>query len=450
MIETISDVTRFQTENQRGDWIVHSIPVHVCHSAISHPSILFIRNISTGKTYYYAFNHPDSKPKINSEVIYTILQMPNKKWTLDKKSFDHCYKEISNVYDANAFLWMKSNEIFEILDYETSAHNFIRKNSLEYKMLNLVIPLMKHKEMFDEIADDLSKLIGKYEPDLTFSRFNDLIIGTLGELERQGICVDRELFKSRYKLDPGVSGMVYSQYNVYTSTGRPSNRYEGVNYAALSQNDGARKCFISRYGKEGAIVVLDYTTFHPRIISRLVKYNIPLTTDIYTYLAKLYFKKNEVDEIDIKEAKNLTFRQFYGGIEDKYSHIKFLASIKNYMDEQWEFFKTKGYIQTPFFKRKITSRHLLDPSPPKVFNYILQATEGELSIPKIKSVLDFLRGYKTKAILYIYDAILFDYYKPEGMGLLKEIQKIMSFNGQFPMKAYMGNSYQDVKPIVVE
>jgi len=36
------------------------------------------------------------------------------------------------------------------------------------------------------------------------------------------------------------------------------------------------------------------------------------------------------------------------------------------------------------------------------------------------------------------------------MGLLKEIQKIMSFNGQFPMKAYMGNSYQDVKPIVVE
>jgi hypothetical protein len=449
MIETLSDLTRFQLENQQGDWIVHSVPISDSHPATAQPSILFIRNIITGKTYYYAFHHPDSKPQIGSEMVRGILQMKNCKWTLDKKAFDQCYWRVPNVYDANALSWMRTNEIFELSEYETSAHYLIRKNALEHDCLNLVIPLMKHKEMFDDLADDLTELVKGYKPDLPFIRFNDLIIGTLGDLERQGICVDRKLFVERYKQDPGITGIVYSQYNVYTSTGRPSNRYGGVNYAALNQTDSTRKCFISRHGENGAVVVLDYTAFHPRIISRLVKYDVPITTDVYEYLAKLYFNKKTVDETDIKEAKNLTFRQFYGGIEDKYSHIKYFASTKDFMTEQWENFKSNGYVLTPFFKRQITAKHVSDPNPSKVFNYILQATEGELSIPKVKAVLEYLRGYKTCAVLYTYDAVLFDYYKPEGMDLLRDIQRIMSFEGRFPMKAYMGETYDDVKQIVI-
>jgi hypothetical protein len=449
MIETISDLTRFQLEIQLGAWFVHSVPVSDSHSATVQPSILFVRNILTGKTYYYAFFHPDSKPSIDPEMIRGILQMPNCKWALDKKAFDQCYWRVPNVYDVNALSWMRTNEIFEASEYETPAHYLVRKNASENDGMNLVIPLMKHKEMFDALADDLTEVVKDYEPDLTFTRFNDLIIGTLGDLEKQGICVNRVLFKERYKQDPGITGITYSQYNVYTSTGRPSNRYGGVNYAALNQTDGTRKCFISRYGENGAIVVLDYTAFHPRIISRLVKYDVPITTDIYGYLAKLYFNKKTVDETDIKEAKAITFRQFYGGIEDKYSHIKYLASVKGFMTEQWEQFKSKGYVPTPFFKRQITSRHISEPDPPKVFNYILQATEGELSIPKVKAVLDFLKGHKTCAVLYTYDAVMFDYYKLEGLELLRDIQKIMSFDGRFPMKAYMGDSYQDVKQITL-
>lgn len=451
MIETISDLTKFQLENQTGNWIVHAVPIPEAHPAIAQPSILFIRNILTGKTYYYAFYHPDSKPSVDKLKFYDILStFQNVKWALDKKAFNQMFHRVPNILDSNALSWMKNNEIFEASEYETSAHYLVRKNAVGHDCLNLVIPLLKHKEAFDEMADDITELVKEYEPDLMFTRFNDLIIGTLGDLERQGICVDRKLFKERYDIDPGVTGITYSQYNVYTSTGRPSNRYGGVNYAALNQTDGTRKCFISRYGEDGAVVVLDYTTFHPRIISRLVKYDVPITTDIYEYLAKLYFQKKKVDETDIKESKNITFRQFYGGIEDKYSHIKFLASIKDFMNEQWQLFNTQGYVLTPFFKRRITSKHISDPDPPKVFNYILQATEGELSIPKVKAVLEFLKGYKTQAVLYTYDAVLYDFYIPEGMELLREVQKIMSFDGRFPMKAYMGDSYQDVKQISLE
>lgn len=448
MIETTADLTCFQLENQQGDWIVHVVPECIdTHPAVSYPSIIFIRNILTGKSYCYSSNHPDSRPEIDNVMFREILRsFTNRKWTIDKKAIDHMLG-MQNVCDANLVSWMQTNEMFETSEYETPAHYLVRKNAMGYDRLNLVIPLMKHKEAFEDLAEDLTVLLGGYEPDLTFTRFNDLIIGTLGELERQGIFVDRELFKARYNIDPGPPGIVWSQYNVYTSTGRPSNRYENVNYAALNHSDGTRKCFRSRYGKDGCMVLLDYTAFHPRIISRLTKYDVPITTDIYAYLARLYFNKKTVDETDIANAKILTFRQVYGGVEDKYSHIKWLGCLKSFIDEQWEHFQSKGYVLTPFFKRRITAKHISDPNPPKVFNYILQAVEGELSIPKVKAVMDYLRDKKTRAVLYTYDSVMFDYYKPEGMDLIRGIHTIMNFEGRFPMKAYMGETYQDVKQI---
>ena len=36
-------------------------------------------------------------------------------------------------------------------------------------------------------------------------------------------------------------GMFYSEYNLFTSTGRPSNRFGGINFAALNKKDGSRE-----------------------------------------------------------------------------------------------------------------------------------------------------------------------------------------------------------------
>ena len=405
MIETEADLKQFQQENLQGDWILHLIPLTDHHPVICCISILFIRNILTGKTYYYAWNHPDSKPSF-SGFDQIIRSNNNKKWVLDKKSFEQMFGKAPNVLDANLLLWMRENETIELSDYDTDAHYLIRKNAAGHDRLNAIIPLMKHKEMFDELADDLTNLVQGYEPDHAFQEFNHWIIETLGELEQQGIHVERNRFRDRYKQECVVKDTVYSQYNVYTSTGRPSNSYDGVNYAALNHGDGTRKCFTSRSGKDGCMVVLDYTTFHPRIVGHLVKYNVPIDVDFYAYLAKHYFQKQEIDETDIKNAKALTFRQFYGGVEDKYLHIRYLSSIRDYTYEQWDLFKSRGYVETPFFKRRITANHILQPDPPKVFNYLLQATEGELSIPQVKNVLEYLKPKYTKAVLYTYDAVL--------------------------------------------
>jgi hypothetical protein len=213
----------------------------------------------------------------------------------------------------------------------------------------------------------------------------------------------------------------------------------------LNKDDGCRKAFVSRHGENGKLVLIDYSAFHPRIISLLTDYPIPAETDIYEYLARLYFNNPVVDETDIADAKLITFRQLFGGVETKYQHIKYLANLKNFIDYHWGFFNQNKYVETPMLKRKITDKHIKEPKPATVFNYILQAVEGEISIPILGEVNEFLRDKKTKAVLYTYDSILFDYCVEDGVRLMPKIREMMSFGGTFPTKVYVGDNYQDME-----
>lgn len=445
MIETVEDFQKFLAESD-GEWIVHVVPLEEeIHPAENSPSIIFIRIISTGKTYYYAWNHPDSRPTLSQKVFAGgLYETENHKWALDRKSFNQLFR-LRNVYDANFCGFLRKNEIFEFHEFDTAAHGLIRGNSNGTKGLNRIIPLMKHLEAFNDLCDAILKM--RCNLDRSTLLVNEGLIETLGFLEMAGIYVNREKFCKYFPIQPNDQNMVYSQYNLYTSTGRPSNRYRGVNYAALNSKDGSRAAFVSRFGKNGRIVVVDYTAFHPRIICMLTGYEMPVTTNIYEYLAKLYYQKKIVDDIDIAEAKGLTFRQLYGGVEDKYAHIKYLGNLRNFIQEQWEFFQKNGFILTPIFKRKITDKHLTDPNPAKVFNYILQAVEGEIAIPRLQEVQRYLASKQTRAILYTYDAVLYDFHKDDGLETLNHIREIMSFDGKFPMKTYIGDSYQTVKQV---
>jgi hypothetical protein len=446
MIETSADCIRFLAESS-GEWIVHVVPVEEgVHPADNAQSILFIKVLSTEKTYYFAPDHPDSTPSIRPEEFLNecLRHTKNLKWALDRKAFLQLIR-IPCVYDANLCGYLKACEAVDANEFNTSAHDLVQRNSHGAKRLNRIIPLMKHLEAFEDMCKTIKKMIGNMSKSTLL--VNDVILETLGYLEQVGICVDPAIFGKYFQVKPNASGRVFSQYNIYTSTGRPSNRFGGVNYAALNTKDGSRASFVSRYGKDGRMVVVDHTAFHPRIVCKLTGYHIPVGTDIYGYLAKLYFQKKSVDDMDITEAKKLTFRQLYGGVEEKYIHIKYLANLKAYIDEQWEFFQKNGYVLTPFFKRKITDKHITEPDPPKVFNYILQAAEGEIAISKLQEVQMYLASKKTKAVLYTYDAVLYDFHKDDGLQTLNRIREIMSFDGIFPMKTYIGENYHSVKQI---
>jgi len=454
MIYTVEDIKKFQIENVVGDWIIHIVPLDdKIHSANNKPSIFFIKNIETSKIYYYIFNHPDSLKKVitDSDFINEILlKSENIKWAVDKKSILQ-YIPIKNVYDVNLYSFIKNNEILNVDDYETIIHKQLKIRVQHIDKFSRVVPILKHKEMFSGLCDDVEQIIKKYTIDQSFLNINNIIIPTLSDLEKNGIYVNPTLFKKYFDIYPNDKNYVYSQYNIYTSTGRPSNRYDSINYAAIPQNDGSRSAFISRFSKSGKMILIDYAAFHPRIVCNLINYPLPTDIDIYSYLAKLYFNKQDIDETDISNAKKLTFKQFYGGIENKYSHIKYLSNLKKYINIQWEFYKTYDYVLTPIFNRKITNNHIKgDASPYKIFNYILQAAEGEIAISRLNLVMDYLKNKNTCAVLYTYDSILYDFCLDDKLDIIYDIINIMSFDGKFPLKIYIGDSYHDLKLIDIK
>jgi hypothetical protein len=333
----------------------------------------------------------------------------------------------------------------EEFSYETPAHKFVYRTKRGCGDLNKVVPILKHKEVFESLCGEFFSIDTETIDD-GYKMENDYIIDTLAELEANGIYVNAECFTKHFDARIQPDGLVYSKYNIYTSTGRPSNHFDGVNYAALNKDNGVRKCFVSRHGEDGMMVLVDYSAFHPRIICNLVNFPMGVDEDIYKYLGEMYFKR-PVTEYDMEEIKSITMRQLYGGVEEKYEHIKYLNNLKEFKNSNWEYFKNNGYVLTPVFLRKITKEHLHDANPNKLFNYILQATETETALSAVQYVNRYLRDKKTKAVLYTYDSVLFDFCYEDGMEVFRDIIKIMKVGNKFPVKVYTGESYDSVAQI---
>lgn len=449
MIESREEYENFLIKNNNEDLLVNLVLLddreHPCTSS---PSIVFFGNLRTEEIYHIVINHQDS-PRIVDvpELIRDISKFHGRLFVLDKKSFIQ-HLPLKNVIDINLGLHLKNDKVINLLELETTAHKYIRQNYYTYPLLNKVVPLVKHQEVMSKILDKFNNLYKslifneKY-----FLEINNVVIETLSELETNGIYVDREKFKKHFNATVDSNGLVYSQYNLHTATGRPSNRFGGVNYAALNKDDGSRECFVSRFGNDGTMVMVDYSAFHHRIICELTNFKLPINVDFYKYLAKLCFKKDEVDQQDMADAKALSWKQLYGGVEDQYSHIQYFYNLKGFIDEHWKLFESKGYVTTPIFGRKITKEHVPDANPNKLFNYILQGTETEIAVPILGKVNGFLRSKKSKSVLYTYDSILFDVHNSELDLIKTDVVDIMKDNNRFPIKCYVGKSYAELKQI---
>jgi hypothetical protein len=64
MIESQADLNNFKHEVYEHSLFLHVISVEdkTVHPVLSVPSILFIKDLHTDKTYYFSANHPDSIP----------------------------------------------------------------------------------------------------------------------------------------------------------------------------------------------------------------------------------------------------------------------------------------------------------------------------------------------------------------------------------------------------
>jgi hypothetical protein len=256
-----------------------------------------------------------------------------------------------------------------------------------------------------------------------------VFIPTLSDIEQFGIRVDGKKFTDRWpqalkQLSP--DNLVFTEYNPFTVTGRPSNRHGGVNYAALNKTDGSRECFVS----DGIFLQMDYNAYHPRLIGKLIKFDMP-EGNVHEWLAEQY-------GCDVNEGKGITFRLLYGGIDDDFRQIPYLNAVADYIDNLWIEVQKKGYLQTPH--REIPLEWIEQPNAQKVFNYLLQAVETEMNIEVMRKILDYIKGSGINFCLYTYDSFLFDVPTDIDKELIRGLKEIIEGSG-FPVKASWGLDY---------
>ena len=367
------------------------------HPVKTNVSLVYLRPLKSKKGYILSISHNETMP-LNNDYIVDLISKYDKLYVWGKKEFLHFYLH-KNIDDLSL---LSSNYEME----DTRAHNFLNQQNPNNPEINKIIPVVKHYETCEKNYNNLKQYIGKQ----LNAFYNNKMPLVFNAIERNGLQVDPDLFKKYFNQDLG--NKVYTQYNYRTTTTRPSNRFGGINFAALNKENGTRKTFISKNDK---LVEIDISAYHPTLASSLIHYSFD-DRDIHASFAKMY-------GVDYKKSKELTFKQLYGGVFDQYKHLEFFQKIQSFIDKLWNNFQTKGFIECPISKYKFEKEKLEDMRPQKLFNYLLQNLETSKNVIILWDIIKILKNKQTKLVLYTYDAFLLDF-KIDEKNILKQILNV--------------------------
>jgi hypothetical protein len=320
--------------------------------------------------------------------------------------------------------------------YIRETHNMFHN----MRHINRILPLTTWGVVSEQYNAILRKFI------LYFSLYNPSqyeymheLLSTLKNIESAGLCVDRTLLSQHFSADAKRAfkdNMVYTEYNPYTATGRPSNRFGGINFAALNKSDGSRDSFISRYSS-GSLVQMDFEAYHLRLMANELGVDLPSEQSIHTELAKVYFNTSDITEDMYTESKRRTFEVMYGSSTETYN-FELFEKIHQHRRQ----YESATSITLP---SGITVNVGM-PNASKLFNYYVQSLEMVRTLPKLTRIIELIKNTTNHLVLYTYDSILLDMQTVDG-DILQQIQEILEENKKFPVRVYSGNTYNNIKEI---
>jgi hypothetical protein len=390
------------------------------HSVNDELSLLYVQ-MWGGKEFILPFNHSET---INLDIknLYK-MSSKHKLYTYDRKRLNHFVK-LNNVMDVNLIHYMNISNPLDLEQIDTTAHNFLNMRYYKKENINTIVPVMKHLEKCRKISKILKDTVEKYDQYVNMS-YNDEVLDNLSYMEKNGLHT--------------TNGLVYSEYNIYTSTGRPSNRFGGTNFAALNKSDGSRKQYISRF-KNGVLVEMDYDAYHLRLIADKVDYEFPQGS-VHEHMAKFY-------GVDYEEAKKLSFQYLYGFIPHEVVQMNpYFSRVHDYIEELWKEYNLKEFIVSDIYNRRIYKKNLSDMNANKLFNYTIQLMETENNMRVLTKLIPEIKDYKSKLILYSYDSFLLDFNMEDGLDYLKKVKEILEQDGKYPVKVSWGLNYHEMKDI---
>jgi hypothetical protein len=399
------------------DTFIHIIATNEnYHPALQNISLIYVRWVKGHKGYILCVNHSESLSLPITDILDKLSKVTNI-YTLDKKAVLHHFPTLSpQLIDAQLINSYQHFQEINIEQYESKVETDFKRKYYTAEPSTL-IPIAKHYEKYENVYDHIEQTINKISEDLEpYAFLNHYIASLFYNIEKQGIKLSKEPFVEYFKTLPNPKfsvskGKIYTQYNLNTLTGRPSNAFNGVNFAALNKTNGERAAFIPENDK---LVEIDFKAYHPTIIAKLAGYEF--TGNIYEQLA------NEFLGSTPETIKELVFQQLYGGVRKDFQDKPFFSQVNDYTNRLWG---DNGVIGTQFGKR-FTKEMIENPTPQKLLNYIVQNTETIFNVVQFSAVVNLLKDKKTKIILYTYDSILLDYDSSEN--LLDSITSLLKFN----------------------
>ncbi len=347
-------------------------------------------------------------------------------------NYDFCILDKkSGLHAAPHIPYTDIQHTIPLLDqHTTQAHQWYYRK-FPHTKVNKMIPIGKHLERCKLKTHSIfQEYRGK-----TNEYYNSTLLPVLHELEKNSLKFNDkfdEYFKPKCKKFSIKEDHIYGWYNPYTTTGRPVNNFNGINFVGLKHDNGERDTFEP---DNDFFVEMDYDGYHPRLIGDIVDYQFE--GNVHNTLAEIYFKSKKITPAQYKESKTLTFRQIYGGINKANLHHPFFSKTQNFIDIIWEEFNKKGEVKCGSYTIRKKDHPKIHAQ--KLFNYYIQATETETNIRKIQVIQDYLKTKKTRLVLYIYDAFIFDVAKSDGKQTLLDLENILS--EKFPIKIKVGKHY---------
>jgi hypothetical protein len=393
---------------------VEIIPTsHNLHPVENDICAVYIRPKGDSKGYIIPVNHSETI-NFDLEVIEKVLNSIEKIYVRDRKEFLH-YFAIKHCYQP-------SPSPYTYIPQPTQAHTHIYNKYPNLHNLNTIVPIVKHYEVCEQnfVNFDIKEI----------NPFYNKAALVFNQLERAGIKVDQTKFEQYF--DKEANEFIYTQYNLNTLTTRPSNTFGGINFSTLNKDNGERECFIPR---NDFFLEMDISAYHPTLLSHLLDYTFD-SDDIHGHFARMY-------DVDYARAKEITFKQLYGGIWKEYRDIPFFQKAQAYIDSLWDTFNYGGYIECPVSKHKFIQKEMEDMNPQKLLNYVLQNLETANNVLILWDIFKVLRGKNTKLVLYVYDSFLFDWDKNEPEVMLKILGIFNKYKLQ--VKTKKGTNYNNIE-----
>nr|BAR35386.1 hypothetical protein [uncultured Mediterranean phage uvMED] len=404
------------------------------HPVATNPIGLFVYLIQTDKTFFISFRHPDalSIPTTSIKLVLDKLFSANvKKYIIEKKNAMYFF-DVSDCIDIQFDAYAKTNKQ---ISFENSSRSRL-----------IATPLMLINKKFN----DTLKLLKPYfdtECEYSINLANDLC-DVFFKIERNGLYVNKSNFNLASHNVINNEGLVFGQYNYFTPTTRPSNRFAKINFAALNKKKKERECFESRFKDEGGMLMVDYESYHLRLFADFIKFKLPASS-LHTWLGQYYYDKQELNEEEYNTSKKITFNLIFGGISDDVrKHIPFMDAVATFVEKNWETFLNKGFVTTWKYKRVLSKDCYTDMNPYKLFNYLLQSAETEQNVIGGKKLNEYLKDKKSKLVMYHYDSFLVDMHKSEYK-LSPKLVELLTCDNKFPLRIYVGKNYDDLVEVKV-